>query len=152
MTLTAYRLCVRQYAAHAFSGEGARRAGGRWNPRGIAVVYTSATLSLAALEFLVHLSGPQDAPAMVFFAVEFEERLVTEVQLPKSWRKLKLTQTRALGREWIDGAGSPVLRVPSFVVPSESNYVLNPAHPNFNRLSLGRAQPFVLDPRLYKNS
>lgn len=149
MTLTAYRLCVRRYAAHAFAGEGARRAGGRWNSRGTAVVYTSATLSLAALELLVHLSGPQDAPDLVYFQIKFDSRLVNEPRLPKSWTRLRLSQTRALGRAWIERERSPVLRVPSFVVPSELNYVLNPAHPHFDQIKIGPARPFVLDPRLY---
>ena len=149
MMLTAYRLCVRRYAARAFAGEGARRAGGRWNPRGTAVVYTSATLSLAALEFLVHLSGPQDAPDLMYFVIKFDSRLVNEPRLPKSWTRLKITRTRALGRAWLEGERSPVLLVPSFVVPSEVNYVLNPAHPHFKQIKIGPARPFVLDPRLY---
>ena len=149
MMVTAYRLCVRRYAAHAFAGEGARRAGGRWNPRGTPVVYTSTTLSLAALEFLVHLSTPLDAPDLVYFVIKVDSRLVTEARLPKNWTKLKLRDTRALGRAWIETERSPVLRVPSFVVPSEYNYVLNPAHPKFNRIKIGPARPFLLDPRLY---
>lgn len=149
MTLTAYRLCVRRYAARAFAGEGARQAGGRWNPRGMAVVYASASLSLAALEFLVHLSAPPDAPELAYFSVKFDSRLVSEPLLPKNWTRLKLSQTRRLGRAWIEGARSPVLRVPSFVVPSEVNYVLNPAHPHFNQIKIGPARLFGLDPRLY---
>lgn len=149
MRITACRLSLRQYANRAFAGDGARRAGGRWNPPGFAVVYCSATLSLAALEFLVHLSGPQDAPELVAFPVEFDSRFVTEVRLPRHWRKLNLKRTRTMGRDWIESATSPVLRVPSFVVPSEINYILNPAHPAFSRIKVGRPQPFVLDARLY---
>lgn len=149
MMLTGYRLSLRRYAARTFAGEGAKRVGGRWNPPGIPVIYTSATLSLAALEFLVHLSGPRDAPELVFFRVEFEARFVTEARLPRHWRKLKLHETRALGRRWVEEASSPVLRVPSFVVPSESNFVLNPVHPDFRKLRISRATPFALDPRLY---
>lgn len=152
MTLTAYRLSLHKHAGRAFAGEGARRAGGRWNPRGLPLVYTSATLSLAALEFLVHLSGPQDAPEMVFFQIEFDSRLVTGARLPKTWLELKLRETRALGRTWIEKASSPVLQVPSFVIPSERNFVLNPAHPDFRRIKIGRAQHFRLDARLYKRT
>ena len=152
MTLMAYRLALRKHAGRAFAGEGARRAGGRWNPRGLPVVYTSATLSLAALEFLVHLSGPQDAPEMVCFRIEFDSRLVTEARLPKNWLDLKLHHTRALGRAWIEKASSPVLQVPSFVIPSERNFVLNPEHSAFGRIKIGRAQQFYLDARLYKRT
>jgi len=149
MRLTAYRLSLRAYARRAFAGEGARQAGGRWNPRGTPVVYTSATLSLAALEFLVHLSGPQDAPELVFFDLEFEARLVQDVILPKNWRTLKLSDTRELGRHWLEEAEWPVLRVPSFVIPSEDNFVLNPHHLEFRKIRIGRTTPLVLDPRLY---
>src|ERR1043166_9380848 len=97
MIRTAYRLSLRQFASRAFIGQGARRVGGRWNPRGIAVVYTSATLSLAALEFMVHLSGPPDAPELVTFRLSFDSRFVTEVEMPRNWRRLKLAETRALG-------------------------------------------------------
>jgi len=149
MTLTAYRLSLRRYAHRTFLGEGARKFGGRWNPRGIAVIYTSATLSLAALEFLVHLSGSQDAPALVSFCLRFDSKLVSDVALPRSWRKLKLSETRALGRLWVESSKTPILRVPSFVVPSESNYILNPAHPKFAQIKIARPEKFVLDKRLY---
>ena len=149
MMLTAYRLSLRQYASRAFVGEGARRAGGRWNPRGISAVYASATLSLAALEFLVHLGGPQDAPELVSFRVRFHASLVTEVELPRNWRKLKLAETRALGRAWFEEATTPVLRVPSFVIPSESNFVFSPRHSKFDKIKIEQPQRFLLDIRLY---
>ena len=95
MMLTAYRLSLRQYAKRAFLGEGASKVGGRWNPRGIPAVYTSATLSLAALEFLAHLSGPQDAPELVSFRLEFDSKLVTALDIPEDWRKLPLRDTRS---------------------------------------------------------
>lgn len=152
MTLTAYRLSLRRFDRQAFSGEGARRAGGRWNPRGVPLIYASATLSLAALEFLVHLSGPQDAPDLVYFRVQFDSRLVTEAKLPKHWLKLKLRDTRALGRAWVEKAVSPVLQVPSFVIPAEMNFLLNPAHTSFEQIKIERARPFALDARLHRPS
>ena len=149
MILTAYRLSLRQYASRAFLGEGAHKVGGRWNPRGISAVYTSSTLSLAALEFLVHLSGPQEAPDMVSFRVTFDSQLLTDLELPQNWRSLELMETRALGRNWFEQRTSPVLRVPSFVIPSEFNFVLNPAHPRFHRLKIAKPEKFLLDVRLF---
>ena len=55
MTISIWRISKRKYATTAFNGEGARRFGGRWNSKGKSVVYTSATLSLAALETFVHM-------------------------------------------------------------------------------------------------
>lgn len=150
MMLTAYRLSLKKYRARAFTGDGARRAGGRWNPRGFPVVYTSATLSLAALEFLVHLGSTQDAPELVSFRVEIEERLVQHLRRPKNWRRLKLRDTRELGKSWLEEASSPVLCVSSFVVPNGDNFILNPLHPQFGRLKISAAEDFVLDARLYE--
>ena len=113
------------------------------------MVYTSSSLSLAALEFLVHLSGPQDAPELVSFRIEFDAKLLTDVELPRDWRQLKLKDTRALGKVWVENAKSPVLRVPSFVIPSENNFVLNPGHPKFSKIKIRRPEPFFLDRRLY---
>ena len=149
MTLAAYRLSLRRHARRAFLGEGARKVGGRWNPRGMAVVYISATLSLAALEFLAHFGGREDAPELVSFCLKFDSAIVTELELPRHWQKLRLAETRALGRAWFEEARTPILRVPSFVIPSESNFVLNPGHPEFGRIKIGRAERFVLDQRLY---
>lgn len=146
----AYRLSLRQYARQAFAGEGARRAGGRWNPRGLPAVYASSTVSLAALEFLVHLSGPQDAPELVCNRIEFDAKLSCDVELPKRWRQLKLRDTRALGEKWFEEASTPILRVPSFVVPTEFNFVINPQHPDFRRIKINSPEPFSLDPRLYE--
>src|SRR2546423_13148202 len=129
MMLMAYRLSLRQYAGRAFLGEGASKAGGRWNPRGTLAVDTSATLSLAALEFLVHLGGLQDAPELVSFCIKFDSKLVSDLELPQNWRKLKLLESRGLGRAWFKESITPVLRLPSFVIPTESNFVLNPRHP-----------------------
>ena len=148
MIQSAYRLSLRLYSKRAFLGEGARKVGGRWNPRGIPAVYASATLSLAALEFLAHLSGPQDAPELVSFELEFDSKLVIELELPKVWHTLGLRETRQLGGAWLLEGKAPVLRVPSVIVPSESNFILNPAHPKFGRIKIGPAKPFRLDPRL----
>ncbi len=149
MMLTAYRLSLRQYASRAFLGEGARKAGGRWNPRGTSAVYTSATLSLAALEFLVHFSGPQDAPELASFSIRFDSKLVSELELPQHWRRLKRVETRALGRAWLEANHTPILRVPSFVIPTENNFVLNPGHPKFGKVKIEGPKEFVLDERLY---
>ena len=149
MIVSAYRISLRQYASQAFLGEGARKVGGRWNQRGVLAVYTSATLSLATLELLAHLSGPQDAPDLVSFRLEFDSKLVTELELPKKWRLLRLNETRSLGGAWLEAARSPVLRVPSFVIPSESNFILNPTHPQFGKITIWPVKRFPPGARLY---
>lgn len=137
--------------ATAFDGKAAQRFGGRWNPPGRRAVYASATKSLALLEILVHLDV--GAPLPDFVAYRFaldEERIDTlAVQLPRDWRTARgLLITQQIGDDWLAANRNLALRVPSAVVPEESNYVLNPAHPAFGELELGRAMPFQLDARL----
>ena len=147
-----WRLCRRAHAAP--DGEGARRYGGRWNQRGTALVYTSASASLAALEYFVHLD-PEDAPPDLILvpadippAVAVRE--LRSGELPADWRSLPAPEAlAALGTSWARRLESAVLSVPSAVVPEERNYLLNPAHPEFRRIVFGRARPFSFDPRMW---
>ncbi|MBL9157615.1 MAG: RES domain-containing protein [Verrucomicrobiales bacterium] len=151
MKRTVWRIVKAKYAATAFSGEGAAKVGGRWNSRGQSVVYTSGTLSLAALEMLVHLQPPVPL-AWIAIPCEFDESLaetLDESVLPANWRQFPAPPgVRALGDAWLKEARTPVLSVPSVVVPQERNFLLNPAHPDFERLSIGAGEPFALDTRL----
>ena len=148
---TAWRLTKTRYLATAWDGEGARRTGGRWNSVGTAVVYTSGTLSLALVETLVHLPSGI-LPAYSAQPVEFDEAMLavlTVSDLPDDWRAdPPPPSTRAVGDEWVRAKESAVLRVPSVVVPLESNYVFNPRHPDFSRVTIGPPLPFPFDPRL----
>lgn len=122
---------------------------------GVAVVYTSATVSLAALETLVHVDAA-DAPAdLVVIPVEIPEALgVREIatgELPRNWRATPAPPAlQQLGSEWARALETPVLSVPSAVVPQERNYILNPAHPDTARLKIGSPEPFSFDLRLWK--
>jgi RES domain-containing protein len=147
----AWRIVKAKYASSAFSGEGAARAGGRWNSRGHWLVYTSATKALAALELLVHLNPPVLFEYMVIRA-DFPEALVIQLApeaLPGDWRAQPAPPSvQAIGDRWVEEASSAILRVPSVVIPSEWNYLLNPAHPDFRKIQLGKPEPFAFDPRL----
>lgn len=149
--LSAWRLTKTKHLSTAWDGEGARKSGGRWNSAGIAVVYTSGTLSLALVEVLVHLpSGILSAYSAV--RIEFEQSLVTVfgfAELPGNWKDHPAPpETKAIGDKWVAERKSPVLEVPSVVVPNESNYVLNPFHPAFGDIRIGRPMSFPFDPRL----
>ena len=148
---TAWRLTKTKHLATAWDGEGAKRAGGRWNSVGTAVVYASANLSLALVEILVHITS--DAlPAYTAVPVEFDESLVTALaakELPPNWKESPApSSTQALGDAWVMAGRSVALRVPSVVVPVESNYLLNPKHIDFARVRIGSPMPFPFDPRL----
>ena len=148
-----WRLCRRKHAA--FDGEGARAAGGRWNRRGTAVVYTSATLSLAVLEYFVNLPAAAAPPDLVAVSAELPADIpMTSLNLsdlPRGWRKYPAPDALAdLGTRWAEEGKTAILAVPSAVVPQERNYLLNPAHPRFREIKTGKPEPLSLDSRMWK--
>ena len=148
--LEAWRILKERRAAHAFTGEGAAKTGGRWNSRGVAVVYTSCTKSLATLESLVHLNPPVSFQYVVF-RLKFDEALVEVFparSLPADWRsEPPPPSTKTIGDDWVKAGRSAVLALPS-VITGETNYLLNPAHPDFKKMAIGKPEPFIFDPRL----
>ncbi len=149
--IRAWRIVRDGRSVDAFTGEGARQYGGRWNSPGVPVVYTSEHQSLAALEMLVHLQ-PRFALRFVVFPVEFGEELVErlpDTALPAHWRgEPPGAATMRIGDAWAQAAQAAVLAVPSVVVPQETNYLLNPLHPAFGRISVQPPLDFSFDPRL----
>ncbi len=146
-----WRIDKDKHVAQALSGEGARLYGGRWNPTGRAVVYTAATLSLAALERLVHHDYDLAPPSLVAVAIDVPDTLAVEQvgAPPADWRAIRPpASTVAIGEAWLDKAVACVLAVPSVVVDHELNYVLNPAHPEFSQIAIVETKPFAFDPRL----
>jgi RES domain-containing protein len=142
-----------RHAATALDGEGARLAGGRWNTPGTPMAYCAATLSLAVLELLVHLDV-EDLPGdLVAIEVEIPEdlprRRLRVEDLPGAWRyDPGRAGLQTLGSAWAREATACILEVPSAVVPSELNLLINPAHPASNRIRIAGREPFSLDPRL----
>jgi RES domain-containing protein len=152
MTVSAWRIVKAGHARTAFTGDGARQAGGRWNSPGTRVVYAAGSLSLAMLEMLVHLQSRQLLQRYVTFHVQFDEALMAAVDpadLPRRWRVSPPPHAvQAVGDEWIAAGTSPVLRVPSVIVTTEWNYLLNPDHPDFSRIDIGEKRPIKFDARL----
>jgi RES domain-containing protein len=152
VTVTAWRIAKRKFARAAFTGEGARLFGGRWNSSGSAVVYTAQSQSLAALEMLVHLESSDLLTNYILFEVRIDESLISPIelsQLPKNWRvDPPPARVRAIGDTWVADSTSAVLRVPSALVPGENNFLLNPRQKDFPKLRIGKPLPFRFDPRL----
>lgn len=146
-----FRIVTRKWKDHAFSGEGARLYGGRWNPKGTAVVYTAASRALTLLEMLVQDEPLRAAywfiPATIPDTVRIEQ--VTLKSLPPNWMTSAHSETlRTIGRTWITRGKSAVLAVPSAIMPAETNYLLNPLHPDFDHIRIGQAQKLQTDLRL----
>ncbi len=155
-SLSLWRISKRKYADTAFSGEGARRVGGRWNSRRQGMVYTSGTLSLAALEVFVHMEiedvGTMLAYIQVDVPTEVEIEYLEVAQLPPDWRNIPAPAILAtIGDNWFRSSSTAILAVPSVVIPLEYNYLINPTHPDFVKLRMEASQAFELDPRLWKS-
>jgi len=153
VTVTVYRLTQTKHLQNAFDGEGARLNGGRWNCVGTPMVYTSSSLSLATLELLVHIEDISIINGLYsVIPVEFDDPLIeriSETALPIGWDAPEpIADTQILGDEWINGASSAVLEIPSAVTTSESNFLFNPQHSDFGAVRIGASYRFRPDPRL----
>ena len=116
----------------AFSGEGGLYASARWHTAGRPVVYTAQSLSLAALEILVHLKQTNDIrPFRAFVADIPDDCILKPRAFPAGWRT-RIEATRALGDAWLASRASPAMQVPSVITPGEWNVLLNPQHPQFS--------------------
>jgi RES domain-containing protein len=137
-----------------FDGEGAFRFGGRWNSRGTRILYTAGSLSLAALEMLVHLNNEEILFSYSFATAEFDENLILSVKdfrtIPENWSASPpLLEIQQIGDEWEREMASVVLKVPTSVVPVEFNYLINVEHPEFSKIKLGEPRAFTFDERFY---
>lgn len=146
-----WRLTLKKHAAP--DGEGARRYGGRWNKPGTRVIYTSGTLSLAALEYLVHVDSDILPNSLVSVRATIPDTLQIETidisSLPGDWKdEIIPVSLQELGTSWANQGKHPVLRVPSVVIEHEWNYVLNPLHPDFSKITWDTSIGFSFDPRL----
>lgn len=146
------RLVKARFSATPFDGEGARLFGGRWNHPGVRCSYASETAALAILEILVHLHRATLLDRYAICRATFDDGLVSRLptrDIPPDWRSFPApASARKVGDRWIAEGSGAVLRVPSTIVPSEFNYLINPAHPDSSMIRLLPAEPFAIDPRL----
>ena len=153
--IAAWRIVKRRHARTAFTGEGARLYGGRWNNPGVAIVYTAESQSLAALEMVVHLDSTALLLSYVVIQVSINESFILTVappELPRNWRTdPPPMRVRELGDAWVRSGKSAVLKVPSATLPAEHNFLLNPHHPDFLKISIGKPSSFQFDARLARH-
>jgi RES domain-containing protein len=148
-----WRICRRRYAAEAMSGAGARLYGGRWNSRGVSVVYASTSLALAAVETFVNLE-PNLRPADLV-SIEgdipdaVEIRRLDLATLPAGWHESRGESLRQFGDEWIRSGETGALLVPSAAIRGEWNVLLNPAHPDFSKITFKTPERFEFDARMF---
>ena len=137
----------------SLDGEGARTNGGRWNSEGIPVVYASSTLSLAALEYLVHVDVEDVPHDLCALKIAVPDDVTVEdvelTSLPDDWNRVEdHPACTARGDDWARGGAALALRVPSALIPAETNLLLNPRHPDMERVRVVSIETFAFDRRL----
>ena len=148
-----YRI-AKQIHLTDITGEGARLFGGRWNKRGYNMLYASEYLSLSVLEFLVHLDYQFINKDFGFIEIELPKNaVITKVKpniLRQDWRhNPTLSFTQDYGTDWLLSHKSLVLKVPSAVLPNESNFLINPNHKQFSEVKIMRKSILDIDPRVF---
>lgn len=153
--MQAYRLVKARYADTALDGSGAKAQSGRWNSKGVRMVYASDSVALAALELLVHLHRSAVLNRYVLFSLELHDEsgmVLDDSALPPDWRgDPPPSSTAAIGDEWIASGLALALAVPSTLVPQQRNVLVNPAHAQYKAvIAAASAEPFNFDPRLVR--
>jgi len=147
-----YRIAGRKYA-YDLSGLGAALNGGRWNRKGTPVLYTGESREIALLETVVH-TPPLLVPALDLLVLDIPDDSISEfniADLPPNWIEYPAPAILAeLGEAWLQEGRTIALKVPSCIVDSAHNYLLNPRHPEYQRVQLVEHSPFRLDKRLLK--
>lgn len=151
--ISVWRLVKSEHVHTAFTGEGARLFGGRWNEVGTLMVYTSGSLSLSTLELFVNLdaSPPSTMNLMSIEALIPKEIIIEAKDIPKEWNSIPVeSASQNLGSQWVIENKSAVLKVPSAIIPNEYNYLLNPNHKDFQKIKIKDAEAFSIDNRMWK--
>lgn len=144
-----YRITLEPYSHRLYaSGRIAR-----WNSKGTFVIYSASSRALACLENVVHRGGEGLNGSFRTMTIEIPDGLPMSVikpdELETSWKDYrKQVSTRILGDQWVRQCETPVLQVPSAIIPEEHNYLINPNHPQFAQIQLLKTDPFVFDGRL----
>ena len=144
-----YRISKTQYS-NDLNGTGAKLFGGRWNHIDTPCIYTSASRSLAVLEYSVNVNVDFIPRALSICVFEIDESQVTEVKskkLPGDWRDVPAPfSTKDFGTKILQ-KGKPILKIPSIIIPDEFNFILNPLA-NENSFKLVEIKDFIYDLRI----
>ncbi|MGD8540066.1 MAG: RES family NAD+ phosphorylase [Candidatus Aminicenantes bacterium] len=148
-----YRIAKKKHIRD-FSGIGARLYGGRWNRKGIGIVYTSESRALSLVEFLVNVPFSILPNKLCIATVEIDNQIhpieISPDDLPKNWYKFPASSELAeIGSKWAVSNESLALRVPSAVVPHEFNTLINPSHPDMKHVAIADVEEFEMDKRLF---
>jgi RES domain-containing protein len=145
-----YRLANGEFI-NDLSGKGAKMYGGRWNSFGLPAVYTTEHISLAVLEILVHVKTLQTPLNYYLITLEIPENVplvsIDYKKMKKNWKD-DTSYLQSMGDEFLNSKKSLVLKVPSAIIEVENNFIINPAHPDIEKIKILNAENFIFDKRL----
>ncbi|MGH9404029.1 MAG: RES family NAD+ phosphorylase [Terriglobia bacterium] len=150
-----YRILRRPYSKSPLDGEGGYRFGGRWSSVGTRLAYTAEHLSLAMIGYFVHIDREDQPRDLVVFMAEIPETVsrtsVSAKQLPENWRQSPAPpELTEVGDGFVRDQRAAILIVPSALAPSESNWLINPQHPDYRKIRAHPATSFEYDRRFFK--
>jgi RES domain-containing protein len=145
-----FRVVHRDQAGQPFSSS-SNRSAGRWTSEGIPAVYASTSPAGAVLEFLAHLDGEKPVDLVLVKARMPGHNVTPATSLPENWRDTPHREdVRAYGNAWISSRKGLALDLPSVLCEQSRNLLINPEHENISQLLVESAEPFTLDPRLFR--
>jgi len=135
------------------TGIGAKLYGGRWNPKGMAILYTSENRSLAALEILIHLDQKTTPEDLKIISLEVPDNLIQKYNEDKFAEIIKRIDANILlneeGRKWLNSKESLGLIVPSILIPAERNILINPNHKLADEIKILKIDDYKMDERFF---
>ena len=150
--MNVYRLSKQKHIKD-LNGTGARLYGGRWNPKGHAILYTSENKALAALEVLVHIDQRTVPDELQIITIHIPDKHVQKYEDSKFEKIIRLPNSTEIfqqeGKNWIESNNSLGLIVPSILIPGENNMLINPMHQSFNQLRIEKIEDFIFDKRFF---
>jgi RES domain-containing protein len=150
-----YRILRKPFSKRPFDGDGAYRFGGCWSSAGVRLAYTAEHLSLAMIEYFVHID-PDDPPKdLVVVTADIPQSVSRTVipvkQLPANWRQTPAPPGLAeIGDRFVRAGRDAILVVPSALAPEETNWLINPRHRNFAKIRVRPLQAFRYDARFFQ--
>lgn len=149
--ISVWRLDKEEHIKETIEGEGARLFGGRWNVRGSRLIYTSESLALATLEKFAHISTYDLKIELKSLEIKIPKAVsIQTLNLSDLNKFMKSTSTQEIGTSWIREEKTAVLKVPSAIIQSENNYLINPLHSDFKKIEIKDPIDFKFDDRLWK--